>query len=95
MVKAKEELVAIREKRSKQIESALKNSVIALKKMGITSVKVASDESGSAGYIIFDIGDVVKLIQSRCKQAVKKVAGKSLEVVAYVEGNVMVVRVRK
>ena len=95
MVKTKEEVIAIREKKSRQIESALRNSVIALKKMGITSVKVTSDESGSTGYIIFDVGDLVKLIQSKCKQAVKKVAGKSLEVVAYIEENTMVVRVRK
>jgi len=95
MTKAKEEIVAIREKKSKQIESALKNSVIALKKMGITSVKVVADEDGSTGYIVFDVNDIVKLIQSRCRQAVKKVAGKTLEVVAYTEGDVMVVRVRK
>jgi len=95
MVKTKEEVVAIREKRSRQIESALKNSVIALKKMGITSVKVTADEDGSTGYIVFDVNDVVRLIQSKCRQAVKKVAGKTLEVVAYTEGDVMVVRVRK
>ncbi len=95
MVKTKEEVVAIREKKSKQVESALKNSVIALKKMGITSVRVTSDEDGSTGYIVFDVNDLVKIIQGKCKQAVKKVAGRNLEVVAYVEGNVMVVRVRK
>lgn len=95
MAKAKEEIVAIKEKKSRQIESALKNSVVALKKMGITSVKVVADEDGSTGYIVFNINDVVRLIQSKCRQAVKKVAGKTLEVVVYTEGDVMVVRVRK
>lgn len=95
MVKAKEEAVAIREKKSRRMESALKNSVIALRKMGITSVKVTADEDGSTGYIVFDINDIVRLIQSRCRQAVKKVAGRTLEVVVYTEGDVMVVRVRK
>ena len=95
MAKSKEEVAVIKEKRSRQIESALKNSIIALQKMGINSVKVTTDEKGNVGYIVFDVGDIVKLIQSKCRQAVKKVAGKTLEVVAYVEDDVMVVRVRK
>lgn len=95
MTKPKEEVVAIRDAKTRQIETALKNSLIALKKIGITSVKVTMDESGHTGYIAFDVNDIVKLIQSKCKQAVKKFAGRTLEVVAYVEGDVMVVRVRK
>lgn len=95
MSKSKEEIVAIREKRKSAIESAVRNAVISLRKMGITSADVEVDDSGGVAYIMFKVDDVVKLIQRKTKASVKKVAGSSVEVVCYVEDDVIVVRVRK
>lgn len=95
MAKSKQEFAALRKKKLGDLESAVRNALISLHKMGIQSADIDIDEAGTTAYILFTIDDVVRLIQSKTKASVRKVAGDSVEVVCYTEDNTVVVRVRK
>ncbi|RLF08940.1 MAG: hypothetical protein DRJ98_08930 [Thermoprotei archaeon] len=95
MVKQKQEVKAIRQKKLGKVETAVRNTVIELRKMGLHSADVKIDESGTTAYILFKVDDVVNLIQKKARNAVKKAAGDTVEVVCYTESDVIVVRVRK
>jgi len=85
MTESKQKVQAIREKRLGKVETAVRNTVVELRKMGLESADVEVDEGGTTAYILFKISDIVNLIQRKARKAVKKAAGDTVEVVCYTE----------
>lgn len=84
MVKSKEEIVALRKVKAERVKGALNNSLIELRKIGIKSAEAYADSKTGDGYLIFKLGDLVKLFERRTRRAVEKVA-KNMVVKCYIE----------
>jgi len=85
---------AVLNSRRSKIQVAVNNSLIQLRKMGIHADVRVKDDDPDTAFIIIPIEDVRKLIERRCKKAIQKGAG-GVEIVAYREDDLLVVRVRK
>ncbi len=83
-MKSKEEIVALKRVKVEKARGALNNSLIELRKIGITSAEAYADEKTGDGYLIFKLGDLVKLFERRTRKAVKKVA-KNMIVKCHIE----------
>jgi len=86
-VKTKEQLRKYKESTLAKVKGALRNSLLELHKMGMTSAKVYCDEKGNEGYLAIRVSDIVKVIGRRCTKAVEKCA-KNFTVKVYLEKDV-------
>ena len=94
MSKDKQEKQAILAKKKGKLATALNNSLIQLRKMGIQAEVIVRDEDPDTGYLIIPIEDLRKVIERKCKKAIEKGA-RGVEIVTYREEDILVVRVRK
>jgi len=94
MTRDKREQVAKLMAKRDKIAIAVKNSLMNLKKMGIDAEVKVSDKDPDTAYIIIPLDDVMKVIERKCRSAVEKGA-KGVEVLAYREEDILVIRVRK
>jgi len=84
MAKSKQEIMALRRVKADKVKGALKNSLIELHKIGLTSAEAYADDKTGDGYLIFKLGDLIKLFERRTRKAVQKVA-KNMVVKCHIE----------
>lgn len=94
MSKDKHEKQAVMDSKRKKIMTAVNNSIVQLRKMGIEAEVVIKDDDPDTAFIVIPIEDIRKLIEKKCKKAVEK-GTKGVEIVAYREEDILVIRVRK
>jgi len=94
MTKDKREQMAILQKRKSKIAVAVKNSLINLRKMGIDAEVITKEDDPDVAFIVIPIDDIIKVIERKCKKAVEQGA-KGVEVVAYRESDLLMIRIRK
>ena len=82
--KSKEEIQALKKVKADRVQGALKNSLLALRKLGITSADAFVDGKTGDGYLVFKLGDLVKLFERKARSAAKK-ANKNMTVKCHVE----------
>lgn len=95
MTDTKAEKIAIEEYKSKKLATAVNNTLVTLRNMGLTNSKVKVDEQGSTAYIAINVEDVVALLAKNCAKNVKKACGNTVETIGVFENPYIVIRVRK
>jgi len=94
MTKDKREQMAILQKRRDKIAVAVKNSLMNLKKMGIDAEVITKEDDPDVAFIVIPLDDIIKVIERKCRKAVEQGA-KGVEIVAYRESDLLMIRIRK
>jgi len=94
MPASKSQKEAILNSKKSKIMTAVNNSIVQLRKMGIEADVVVNDNDPDTAFIVIPIEDIRKLIERKCRKAVEK-GTKGVEITTYREEDLLVIRVRK